>query len=221
MLHRSNTDSGIRRSKTRSIDSQAGNQILEHIPRRPSPLKRHSQASLSSIPEATRTSRTRTRLVVDESGTARTETFTDDDMDQTYGRSFSRWDDDESSDEEAIITSQRNSFVFSSNIMRPVKHSRDDEFDFMGQFKRPLSSASIGSLSSNSGGNLQTQQQTGGVEDQSTGNHMDNFHDVNKTIHGRLSSDQDERGDAQDALRRLVGGRFRRGSNFLIIASLV
>jgi hypothetical protein len=182
LLHRSNTDSGVRRTKARSADSQSSH---EHLPRKPSPLKRLSQASLTSIPEAGRPSRIRTRLVVDESGTARTETFTDDETDRTNRRSVSQWDDDYSSDDDPVMTSQRNSLVFPSSSMR--KHLRDDEFEFMGQFKRPLSSASIGSLSSNSGGNLQALQT--GADD----------------------TDQEECGDAQDALRRLVGGRFRRG----------
>jgi hypothetical protein len=182
LLHRSNTDSGVRRTKARSTDSQSSH---EHLPRKPSPLKRLSQASLTSIPEATRPSRTRTRLVVDESGTARTETFADDETERMNRRSISRWDDEYSSDDDPIMTSQRNSLVFPSNSMRPGKHLRDDEFEFMGQFKRPLSSASIGSLSSNGG--LQPQH-TGGADDT-----------------------DEECGDAQDALRRLVGGRFRRG----------
>jgi hypothetical protein len=180
LLHRSNTDSGVRRNKARSTDSQSSH---EHLPRKPSPLKRLSQASLTSIPEASRPSRTRTRLVVDETGTARTETFTDDETDRTNRRSISRWDDEYSSDEDPVMTSQRNSLVFPHNSMRPGKHLRDDEFEFIGQFKRPLSSASIGSLSSNGG----------------------------PQPHQAADDTDEECGDAQDALRRLVGGRFRRG----------
>jgi len=143
-LQRSNTDSGFRKQKHRSFELRPGTQTLDIAARKPSPLKRLSQASLSSIPESSR-SRPRTRLVIDESGRARTET---DPIDIEEPRSI--WDEPDSDDEEDLaVPSQRNSFVFPTESSRSVKHARNEsgEQPFSAS-KRPLSSASLASLTS-------------------------------------------------------------------------
>lgn len=142
-LHRSNTDSGFRRMKNRSLESRASIQNSEAA-RKPSPLKRLSQASLSSIPESSRPL-PRTRLVIDEDGNARTET---DSVEVEEPRSH--WDDlDSDDDEEIAIPSGRNSFANPAELTRSSKHARNDSGDqSFGASKRPLSSASIASLTS-------------------------------------------------------------------------
>lgn len=142
-LHRSNTDSGFRRTKNRSLESRTGVQSLDAA-RKPSPLKRLSQASLSSIPESMRPL-PRTRLVIDESGRARTET---EPVDVSEPRSL--WDDADSDDEDELaVPSQRNSFANLTESSRSSKHARNDSGDqSFSASKRPLSSASLASLTS-------------------------------------------------------------------------
>lgn len=145
-LHRSNTDSGFRKVQNRSLESRSVAQALENAARKPSPLKRLSQASLTSIPEGIRP-RPRTRLVIDESGRARTET---DPIDaEPANEPKSLWDDDDSDEEDLAIPSQRNSFVYPSENVRSTKHARNDsdEQNF-NVSKRPLSSASLASITS-------------------------------------------------------------------------
>jgi hypothetical protein len=148
-LQRSNTDSGARRQKLGFSETQRASQIIEQIERRPSPLKRHSQLSLSAIPEAAR-SRPKTRLVVDEDGRARTETIGMTDSPRDHQDGFSGWDED-SSDEEIFTNSQRNSFGLNPDQLqrRSSKHARTgSDLDRFDPNKRPVSSASISSLTS-------------------------------------------------------------------------
>jgi hypothetical protein len=201
-LQRSNTDSGFRKSKGRSMDRSTLGQGLEHVPRRPSPLKRHSQVSLSSIPETLRTSRTRTRLVVDETGTARTEIINGEDGESVGNRrSMCQWSDTESSEDDPVLTSQRNSYILSSEPGRPLKHHRlEDEFDAFAAVKRPLSSASLHSLGSQAYG-----------EDHRRASYNNILHQASSQETVMQDDDDDERGDAQDALRKLIGERIRKG----------
>jgi hypothetical protein len=146
-LHRSNTDSGFRKVQNRSVESRSITQALENAARKNSPLKRLSQASLTSIPEAIRP-RPRPRLVVDESGRARTET---DPIDvDPANEPKSLWDDDDDSDsDELVVPSQRNSFAYPSDHVRSAKHARNDSGDqSFNASKRPLSSASLASITS-------------------------------------------------------------------------
>lgn len=145
-LQRSNTDSGLRRPVLAFGETQRGSQIIEQVERRSSPLKRHSQLSLTAIPEASR-SRPKTRLVVDEDGRARTETIgaVDGPIDDRHG--FDIWDD--SSDEEIQVNSQRNSYGIHPEQMqkRSSKHARTgSDLDRFDPHKRPVSSASVSSL---------------------------------------------------------------------------
>ncbi|KAF1984013.1 hypothetical protein K402DRAFT_154477 [Aulographum hederae CBS 113979] len=161
-LQRSNTDSGFRKSsKRQSLDSRLLSQALEqdHVPRRSSPLKRHSQhgqTSLSSIPELTRP-RPRTRLVIDESGRARTETDpTEEKVSSATRSSRARhsmtWDDigsDSETDIETTVTSRPTSFAFSQpDGKRRAIHSKI-EGDEIGGLQRAPSASSLNSLSFN------------------------------------------------------------------------
>jgi hypothetical protein len=80
-LQRNNTDSGFRRSRPSSTESRvSGTAAGSTIPRHSSPLKRQGGGSLSAISE---NRRPRTRLIIDETGRARTETVPADDEDET------------------------------------------------------------------------------------------------------------------------------------------
>jgi hypothetical protein len=213
-LQRSNTDSGFRRNKTRSVDSRTAVQLGESISRRESPLKRHSQISLTSIPEtSSRTSKLRTRLVIDASGTARTETVTGDDNTWSRRRSSQILDDD-SSEEDPILTSQRNSFVFNPDLLRPSKHGRTDSDDEDGGlYKRPLSTTSLSSLTARMGSTPLGRKVSMDAHKRASQDYTSFLGDLasssQDTILGR--DEDSDTGDAQSALKKLVGGRARRG----------
>jgi hypothetical protein len=137
-LQRSNTDSGLRKSRPSSIDSKSsGSAAGFNIPRHSSPLKRQSGGSLTAIPEARRA---RTRLVIDEDGRARTETVPaeDDvqlrrdssrdsqrDLRQQYPGLYED-DDSETESDEAPVTLSRNSSFNLPPQRRSSKHARQD-----------------------------------------------------------------------------------------------
>ncbi|KAJ4291988.1 hypothetical protein N0V90_009887 [Kalmusia sp. IMI 367209] len=150
-LQRSNTDSGFRKSRPSSADSRSsGSATMYNIPRRSSPLKRSSGGSLMAIPEVRRP---KTRLVIDESGRARTETVPVED-EEDVGRDTRKntqdlkkqypglWADDDSDSEEEeppqTITLSRNT-SFSMPQRRPSKHARNDsgELHRSNSFKVP------------------------------------------------------------------------------------
>ncbi|KAF2757023.1 hypothetical protein EJ05DRAFT_52162 [Pseudovirgaria hyperparasitica] len=138
LIQRSRTESTIwRDSNTAFAQSRTptSSSQLEHIPRRSSPLKRlSSQGGLSAIAETNR-SRPRTRLVIDESGRARTETdpYVQARQEKTpqpkYRTQYpGHWDTDDSSeeDEDRPVSSRTNSFAFPASSTRPSsKHARD------------------------------------------------------------------------------------------------
>ena len=201
-LHRSNTDCGPRRNVDRSMESVTA-PPAEPILRKASPVKRHSQAGLSSIPEAGRP-RLRTRLVVDETGTARTQTEPSSDPDEEVTRSRSFFDDDDSDDDFAL-PSQRNSFAFPSDLPRAQKHARiDSDPDRFEVSKRPLSSASLASITSR----LQVTPigaKSGDYRRSSMGSFISNDGD---NFGSRASTDSPS--DAQAALKELVKDRKQR-----------
>lgn len=152
VLQRSNTDSGFRKSRPSSSESRASSQnAASTIPRRSSPLKREARGPLMSIPEVRRP---RTRLVIDESGRARTETIpaevdedTPKDRRSTSQRDIRReypglWEDDTDSEEEEAPTqsfSRNPSFNIPQLQRRTSKHARVDsgELHRSGSFKMP------------------------------------------------------------------------------------
>ncbi|KAH8728239.1 hypothetical protein GQ44DRAFT_737909 [Phaeosphaeriaceae sp. PMI808] len=146
-LQRSNTDSGFRKGRPSSMESRVSLPAAgSTIPRRSSPLKRQSggslagshTGSLTSIPEIRRP---RTRLIIDETGRARTETVpvegdeeTPRVVRQTSQKDIRRqypglWDenDTESEDEEPPpIISRNASFNMPQPHRRSSKHARAD-----------------------------------------------------------------------------------------------
>jgi hypothetical protein len=215
-LQRSNTDSGFRRGQTRAVDSQKGFQPLESIPRRASPLKRMSQTSLTAIPETVRP-RPRTRLVVDASGRARTEVVpAENGSHDDNKKSFGLWDDDDDTDEDIAITSQRNSFAYPSESLRrrPSKHARvDSDSERHDILTRPVSSASINSLASRLESTPIGKRATGDVAFRRfsagsfggslTGDNRSPSKDSNATMDAASY-------DAQAALKKVVQDRARR-----------
>jgi hypothetical protein len=155
-LQRSNTDSGFRRSRPSSSDSRSSSNAAGFsIPRRSSPLKRGSGGSLLSIPEVRRP---RTRLVIDETGRARTETVpAEDDVDtQNQTRADTQkdlrrqypglWTEDDSDSEldEPVTLSRNTSFTMPPQ-RRAVKHARADSGDLTrsNSFKMPRPSSGM------------------------------------------------------------------------------
>ncbi|EON62151.1 hypothetical protein W97_01370 [Coniosporium apollinis CBS 100218] len=146
-VQRSNTDSRISRYRPSTADPQ--NPTGYNIPRRSSPLKRQTQASLTAIPETAKP-RARTRLVIDEDGRARTEVVHDDDepTQSKAMRSFSSVQLDDDSDTESDgsthVPSQNNSFAFEPPKRRTSKHARtDSDSPRSNSFKIPRSSSSL------------------------------------------------------------------------------
>lgn len=150
VLQRSNTDSGFRKSRPSSMDSRSSAAAaIQNIPRRSSPLKRSSGGLLGAIPEVRRP---RTRLIVDESGRARTETVPaeedEDDREthrnpQDHRRQYPElWADDDSDTEDdespQTITLSRNT-SFNLQQRHPSKHARNDsgEIQQTNSFKMP------------------------------------------------------------------------------------
>jgi hypothetical protein len=229
-LQRSNTDSGFRKSRPSSMESRIS---LPHaastIPRRSSPLKRQSGGSLTSIPEIRRP---RTRLIIDETGRARTETVPAEDDEETprVARRTSQkdvrrqypglWDEDdtESDDDEPPPTISRNtSFNIPQPQRRSSKHARQDSggLERSNSFKmpRPAPRTSSGAFDKAS---FETVRPVRKV--------VDNAHrrfsmmDLPTSFDGvRESEDQhmpDSPGDALGALKKVVAGRQQRaGTN--------
>jgi hypothetical protein len=132
-LQRSNTDSGFRKSRPSSMESRSsGGPPAFGLPRRSSPLKRQSNGSLMAIPEVRRP---KTRLIIDETGRARTETVPADDEDELSVVEPQKnlrqqypglWADDESdSEEEEPVTISRNT-SFNMPQRQSSKHGRSD-----------------------------------------------------------------------------------------------
>ncbi|KAF2663686.1 hypothetical protein BT63DRAFT_460803 [Microthyrium microscopicum] len=217
-LQRSNTDSGFRRLKTKSFDARQAVQTAESIQRKSSPLKRLSQASLSSIPESSsRPSRLRTRLIIDDTGTARTETSLDDDDELPSRRTSTHWPGEEdSSEDDPLITSQRNSFVFSSDLLRAPKHARmDSDDEDGGLYKRPLSSTSLSSLTSRMnatplGRKVSMEAHRRSSQESFSSSLADQLAGSSQDTIMAPDGDDSDTGDAQSALKKLVGGRVRR-----------
>ncbi|KAF1980030.1 hypothetical protein BU23DRAFT_809 [Bimuria novae-zelandiae CBS 107.79] len=159
-LQRSNTDSGLRKNRPLSMESRSSGSAAAHnIPRRSSPLKRSSGASLMAIPEVRRP---RTRLIVDENGRARTETVpADEDEERMETRRNPQdlrkqypglWTDDDSDTEEdeapPVVTLSRTTSFNMPPQRRASKHARNDssELHRSNSFKmaRPSSRPSSG-----------------------------------------------------------------------------
>lgn len=225
-LQRSNTDSGFRKSRPSSMESRSsGSTAVHHIPRRSSPLKRTSGASLMAIPEVRRP---KTRLVIDESGRARTETvpFEDDeeqivrearrnaqDLKQQYPGLWADDDSDSETDEAPpTVTLSRNT-SFNIPQRRSSKHARNEsnELHRSNSFKmaRPISRPSSGVFDKTSFESIRPVRR---VADNAHRRFsmMDlptSFVDLNETVDEAIP---DPPGNALGALKKAVEGRQQR-----------
>lgn len=227
-LQRSNTDSGFRKSRPSSMETTripvpaAG----ATIPRRSSPLKRQS-GGLGSIPEIRRP---RTRLIIDETGRARTETVPAEDNEETpkvtqrtsqkdVRRQYpGLWDEDdtESEDDEPPPAISRNtSFTMPQPLppRRASKHARSDSgaLERSNSFKmpRPASRPPVGAFDKASFETVRPVRKL-----------VDNAHrrfsmmDLPSSFDGvKETEDQqmpDSPGDALGALKKVVAGRQQR-----------
>lgn len=157
-LQRSNTDSGFRRTRPMVPErrSSADTSAAHHIPRRSSPLKRANSGALKAIPEVMR--RPRTRLIIDETGRARTETVPADEEETTprdmrrtsqtsvrhqYPALWEEGDTESDSDEPQPTLSRNTSFSIPLPQRRASKHARTEsnELSRTNSFKiaRPAS----------------------------------------------------------------------------------
>jgi hypothetical protein len=235
-LHRSNTDSGFRKSRASSAESRTSNPSSgATIPRRSSPLKRQSGGTLAVVPGGALTSipeirRPRTRLIIDETGRARTETVPVEDTEDTprvvqrpsqkdVRRQYpGLWDEDEteSEDDEPPPALSRNT---SFNIPQPqpprraTKHARSDSgaLERSNSFKipRPSSRTSSGAFDKAS---FETVRPVRKVAENA--HRRFSAMDVPSLFDGVKESDDahmpDSPGDALGALKKVVAGRQQR-----------
>jgi hypothetical protein len=227
-LQRSNTDSGFRKSRASSADSRISIPAAAAIPRRSSPLKRQSGGALTSIPEIRRP---RTRLIIDETGRARTETVPIEDNEDTprvvqrpsqkdVRRQYpGLWDEDETESEDDESPPPALSRNTSFNIPQPqpprraTKHARSDSgaLERSNSFKipRPASRTSSGAFDKASFEPARPVRKV-----------IDNAHrrfsmmDLPSLFDGAKDSDDahmpDSPGDALGALKKVVAGRQQR-----------
>jgi len=226
VLQRSNTDSGLRRSRPSSMDSRSSaSAAIQNIPRRSSPLKRSSGGLLGAIPEVRRP---RTRLIVDESGRARTETVpAEEDEDDRETRRNPQdprrqypelWADDDSDTEDEeppeTITLSRNT-SFNLQQRHPSKHARNDsgEIHRSNSFKmlRPAPRPSSGVFDKASFDNTRPARR---VPDNSHRRFsmMDLPTSMTETFESGDQSMPDSPGDALGALKKAVQGRQKQRS---------
>ncbi|KAJ4320937.1 hypothetical protein N0V94_003112 [Neodidymelliopsis sp. IMI 364377] len=232
-LQRSNTDSGFRRNRPVISErrSSADTSAAHHIPRRSSPLKRQNSGALKAIPEIIR--RPRTRLIIDETGRARTETVpvedeetTPKDMRRTSQTSMKHqypalWEegDTESDEEEPQQTLSRNtSFCIPQPQRRASKHariesnelSRNDPFKTARPTSRTASRASSGAFDKASFDSVRTLRPS--TENSSRRISMIDLPTTSSFGH-QASRDRpvpDSPGDALGALKKVVGSRQQR-----------
>ncbi|KAF1914483.1 hypothetical protein BDU57DRAFT_453501 [Ampelomyces quisqualis] len=227
-LQRSNTDSGFRKSRPLSMETARIPVLTAGAPitRRSSPLKRQS-GGLGSIPETTRP---RTRLIIDETGRARTETVTvehNDDTPKVAQRTLHKdvrrqypglWDEDdsESEDEEPPPAVSRNtSFTMPQPLppRRASKHARSDSDTLQrsNSFKipRPASRPTVGAFDKAS---FETVRPVKRIVDNAHRRFsmMDlpsSFDSVKEKVDQQIP---DSPGNALGALKKVVAGRQQR-----------
>jgi hypothetical protein len=219
-LQRSNTDSGFRKSRPSSMESRSsGGPPAFNVPRRSSPLKRQSNGSLLAIPEVRRP---KTRLIIDETGRARTETVPADEDDGLSVGAESQadlrrqypglWADDESDSEaEEPGTLSRNT-SFNMPQQRPSKHGRSDsnELTRSHSFKVPRPSRpSSGGFDKASFETIRPQRRLADNAHRrfSMMDFPTSFSDIKENEHQIMP---DSPGDALGALKKVVEGRQKR-----------
>lgn len=158
-LQRSNTENGSKKSRPSSMESRTSSQAAAStIPRRSSPLKRQSGGPLTSTPSLTsipEIRRPRTRLIIDETGRARTETMPAADEQEVHvnTRRASQtdvrrqypglWEEDDTESEEddpQPVFSRNSSFIIPQPTRRSSsKHARAESgsMERSNSFKMP------------------------------------------------------------------------------------
>jgi hypothetical protein len=232
VLQRSNTDSGMRTTRTLAVDSRISIPAnASTIPRRSSPLKRQSGASLRSIPEIRRP---RTRLIIDETGRARTETVhageqeetprnrrqtSQQDLKRQYPGLYEEYDSESGDDEPAPIISRNASFVMPQPERRASKHARaeSDGFERSNSFKMARSvSASRPTATTLNNSSFETLRSTRrSVADNNTTRRLSAMDRPNPASNARERESEDAHmpdspGDALGALKKVVGARQQR-----------
>jgi hypothetical protein len=227
-LQRSNTDNGMRKVRPLSMESRVTiPAVSSTIPRRSSPLKRQSGGSLKPIPEIRRP---RTRLIIDETGRARTETVPAEEDEEETPRNIRRVsqqdlrrqypglyeeDDSESEEEEpAPIISRNTSFAVPHPERRGSKHARTDNggLERSNSFKmaRPASRPAPDAFDTASFETVRPLRRP--VADKAT--RRFSMMDLPASVDGlRENEDQhmpDSPGDAAGALKKMVAGRQQR-----------
>jgi hypothetical protein len=230
-LQRSNTDSGFRKAKVPSMESRISIPAAgATIPRRSSPLKRQSGGGLTAIPEIRRP---RTRLIIDETGRARTETVPVEDDGETpkaaqrasqkdVRRQYpGLWDEDdtESEDDEPPPVISRNTPF---NIPQPQtqrrtsKHARSDSgalaLERTNSFKMPRPASRTSSSGAFDKASFETVRPVRQIVDNarrrfSTMDLPSSFDGVKETEDQQMP---DSPGDALGALKKVVAGRQQR-----------
>ena len=232
-LQRSNTEGGYRR--TRSIvperRSSADTSAVHHIPRRSSPLKRANSGALKAIPEMIR--RPRTRLIIDETGRARTETVPAEEADVTprdmrkssqnsmrhqYPALWEEGDTESDSDEPQPTLSRNTSFSIPQPQRRASKHartesnelSRNNSFKMARPSSRTASRGSSGAFDKASFDSVRTVR----PPSQNTSRRI-NMVDVPTTSSFNNQSNSqtsvaNSPGDALSAMQKVVGSRRER-----------
>ncbi|RAR09039.1 zinc ion binding [Stemphylium lycopersici] len=227
VLQRSNTDSGMRKSRAPPVESRIAIPAnASTIPRRSSPLKRQSGGSLKSIPEIRRP---RTRLFIDETGRARTETVpvkgddetpkavrqsSQQDLRRQYPGLYEADDSDSEEDEPAAVISRKTSFTIPQPERRAPKYAKmgSDSLERSNSFKmvRSASRPPLGSFENPSSENLRPVRRS--VTDNVT--RRTNMVDHPISIKGHRESEDhqmpDSPGDALGALKKVVGARQQR-----------
>ena len=232
-LQRSDTDGGFRGSRPVISErrSSADTSAAHHIPRRLSPLKRANSGALKVIPEILR--RPRTRLIIDGTGRARTETVPVEE-DELTPRNIRRtsqtsirhqypalWEEDDTesdSDGPQPILSRNTSFSIPQPQRRLSKYARiestelprTNSFKMTRSTSRSTSSTLAGALDKTSFDSVRTVRPLG----------QNSAHRVSMTeipttssFSNRASSHSlmpDSPGDALGALRKVVGSRQER-----------
>jgi hypothetical protein len=227
VLHRSNTDGGVRTSRAPPMESWSViPSNASNIPRRPSPLKRQSGGSLKSIPEIRRP---RTRLIIDETGRARTETVPAVDEDKTpkalrqssqqdlrrqYPGLYDVDDSGSEEDEPGVVISRKTSFTVPQPERRAPKYARvdSDSHERNNSFKmtRSASRPPIGSFDKPS---LEKQRLVGRSASDNSTRRVGTMDLAPPIKNARESEDHqmpDSPGDALGALKKVVGARQQR-----------
>lgn len=232
-LQRSNTDSGFRRIRPLNSErrSSADTSAVHHIPRRSSPLKRANSGALKAIPEFVR--RPRTRLIIDETGRARTETVpaeeeevTPRDMRRTsqtsirnqYPALWEEGDTESDSDEPQPALSRNTSFSIPQPQRRASKHartesnelSRNNSIKMVRPSSRTASRVSSGAFDKASFDSVRTVR----PPSQSSSRRVSMVDVPATSSHNSQASSHtlmpDSPGDALGALKKVVGSRQER-----------